>query len=101
MRLHPRRQLLPAVLTVSLLSLSFTVTRAADDKIYKQDPEIAPSMVRGEAGPKPKESLDLFRKGPVPSWIWGEDIKRRYFLRKEFKADSTAARIKATCDNHM
>ena len=44
---------------------------------------------------------DLFTQGPKPLWIWGADDNRRYTLRKEFAGGSTAARLKATCDNRM
>ena len=62
---------------------------AADGKIYRQQPTVAPAQViQAPAAPaEVKPAPDPFRRGPVPSWIWGEDIKRRYFLRKEFKAD--------------
>ena len=40
-------------------------------------------------------------KPAVPVWIWGADIDKRYFLRKEFDGDSAKARLRATCDNKM
>jgi putative heme-binding domain-containing protein len=46
---------------------------------------------RAEDPPKPK----------APVWIWGADIDKRYFLRKEFDGDSAKATLRATCDNKM
>ena len=43
----------------------------------------------------------LLARGPVPTWIWGADDNRRYFLRKEFTGGSTAAGLKVTCDNRV
>src|SRR5262249_42560998 len=40
-------------------------------------------------------------QGPAPSWIWGAEIDKRYFLRKEFDGDAAKARLRATCDNKM
>jgi putative heme-binding domain-containing protein len=76
---------------------------AADGKIYTQQPTVAPAQViQAPAAPvEIKPRPDPFRRGPVPSWIWGADINRRYFLRKEFAGGATAARLRATCDNRM
>jgi len=75
--------------------------QAADEKVFTQKPIVAPAKVAGEvAVPTPKEP-QLFNQGPVPLWIWGADINRRYFLKKEFPGGSTAARLKTTCDNHV
>jgi putative heme-binding domain-containing protein len=77
---------------------------AADGKIYTQQPTVAPAQVIQAPAAAPAEVKprpDPFRRGPVPSWIWGADINRRYFLRKEFAGGATAARLRATCDNRM
>jgi putative heme-binding domain-containing protein len=78
---------------------------AAEEKTFTQKPDIAPAQVRGEPPPMPKEQprpqAELFKQGPKPLWIWGADDNRRYTLRKEFAGGSTAARLKATCDNRM
>jgi putative heme-binding domain-containing protein len=97
---HPRRLLVGSLL-VSLISVSALF--AEDEKIFTQKPEIAPAQVRGEPPPKeiPQPRADLFTQGPKPLWIWGADDARRYTLRKEFAGGSTAARLKATCDNRM
>lgn len=43
----------------------------------------------------------VLAQGPAPSWIWGADIDKRYFLRKEFDGDASKAKLRATCDNKM
>ncbi len=40
-------------------------------------------------------------KPPAPAWIWGADINKRYYLRKEFDGGSAKAILRATCDNKM
>jgi putative heme-binding domain-containing protein len=84
---------LPVLLVCSLLY-------AAEDKIFKQKPEVV-SAVTPTPQPQADRSADLFRGCPRPLWIWGADANRRYFLRKEIPGGSTAARLKATCDNLM
>ncbi|HWG45890.1 MAG TPA: c-type cytochrome [Gemmataceae bacterium] len=95
-----------AALVVLAALASASRLRAEEEKIFTQKPEIAPAQVRGEpaVSPLPKEPrprTDVFKKGPTPLWIWGADANRRYVLRKEFTGGSTAARLKATCDNRM
>src|SRR5262249_41957603 len=75
---------------------------AEEPRVFTQKPEAAPAQVRGAPAPaaeapRPK----LFSEGPTPYWIWGADIKPRYFPRKEFTGGTAAARLRATCDNHM
>jgi putative heme-binding domain-containing protein len=99
-----RRPLPLGLVCAVLTSLHVCGLRAADDKIYQQEPAVAPAQVRGkpaDRAPKESPSDKLFREGPTPLWIWGADIDRRYFLRKEIPAGSTAARLKATCDNRL
>lgn len=91
---------------LSLLSLlGSSLLHAAEPNVFTQKPEVAPAQVRGApAAPSPgmpATAPDLFARGPAPSWIWGDDINRRYFLRTEFEGGSTAARLRATSDNHM
>lgn len=92
----------PTPLLALLVSLAVSTARA-DDRWFTQKPEIAPSATRGTpaaaapaapAGP----SLD---QGPAPTWIWGPNDNNRYVLRTEFLGGSTAARLKASCDNHV
>ncbi|HTU16547.1 MAG TPA: c-type cytochrome [Gemmataceae bacterium] len=78
---------------------------AADKKIYTQKPEILTAEVHGAAteplAKEPPSSSEMFKRGPKPLWIWGADDNRRYVLRKEFEGGSSAARLKASCDNRM
>src|SRR5262245_13896990 len=105
MLMHLRSGLLPLA-AVSLVAACFCISllHADDEKVFTQKPVVAPSQVHGSpvtpgaGGTKPEPKL--FSKGPAPWWIWGADDNRRYFLRKEFQGGSTAARLRATCDNH-
>ena len=74
---------------------------SADGKIFKQKPEIAQSVgkVIEETSETPK--LNVFAAGPAPSWIWGADQKKKYFVRKTLKGTSQFAFLKASCDNVM
>jgi putative heme-binding domain-containing protein len=91
----------------SVLSLAALLVIAsaavADDRNFTQEPVVAPAVVNGgAAGTTPDATpKGLFDKGPVPAWIWGADVDTRYYLRTEFAGGSTAARLKATCDNEM
>ncbi len=72
--------------------------RAGD--VAVQPVEVARSMVRGEAV-RPNLGSAALQRGPAPTWIYGADPGRRYFLRKEFAGGSKAAIVQATCDNGM
>jgi putative heme-binding domain-containing protein len=96
-RCHPR----PVLAAVLLTFLVCSLRAAADKETFTQKPEIV-----GPAGSKTppaagKPLAEHFRRGPAPRWIWGPDSNRRYFLRKEIEGGSTAALLKATCDNRM
>lgn len=75
--------------------------QSADGRIFTQKPEIAPSAgkVVEETSEKPK--LNVFATGPAPSWIWGADQNKKYFVRKTLKGTSQFAFLKASCDNVM
>ncbi len=91
------------------LSLAFSLCalagiRAEEQKVYTQEPTIAPTQYRAAPAETPKvpPTQALFREGPVPTWIWGANTERRYFLRTEFNGGTNmAARLKATCDNRL
>jgi putative heme-binding domain-containing protein len=104
MLLHSRTPVGQAILLLTLLC-PVSCLLAAEQKIFTQKPEIVFPEGRGEpAKPQAKEPPspnDLFKHGPKPLWIWGADNDRRYILRKEFEGGSTAARLKAACDNRM
>jgi putative heme-binding domain-containing protein len=101
----PKKYLTAALLSLIAILALTPLLPAADGKIFAEKPVIAPAQVAQAPIPAPAEAPkpgpDLFAKGPTPSWIWGADINRRYFLRKEFQGGTTAARLKATCDNVM
>src|SRR5205823_4187709 len=84
-------------------SLALAAAAIADDRTFTQEPAVAPAVVRGGAVSATPDLTpkNLFDKGPAPVWIWGADVDTRYFLRTEFVGGSTAARLKATCDNEM
>ncbi len=105
MFIHSSQRLGLAALTCLAVLLHSTRVNAEEQKIFTQKPEVAAAQVRGEPpAPMPKESSppnDLFKKGPTPLWIWGAENDVHYVLRKEFSGGSTAARLKAACDNRM
>ncbi|MFM9965129.1 MAG: c-type cytochrome [Planctomycetaceae bacterium] len=74
---------------------------SADGKHFTQKPEIAVSAgkVVEEKTDKPKSNV--FADGPAPSWIWGADANKNYFVRKTFTGTSSSAFLRATCDNAM
>lgn len=82
---------------------AFTPSVIADERVFTQEPAIAPAMVRGAAANPAADTAPkgVFEKGPAPLWIWGADINKNYFLRTEFVGGSTAARLRVTCDNEM
>ena len=90
-----------AIVATALLMPSWSVVaqETVDGKIYTQKPEIAPAA--GQAidektdAPKP----NTFTDGPVPSWIWGADQSKNYFVRTKFNGTAQFALLKAACDN--
>ncbi len=77
---------------------------SAQQKTYSQAPEVAPSEERGTAA-APVAALKPvninLEAGPRPSWIWGAAPEKIYLLKTTFEGGSTAARLKASCDNAM
>jgi putative heme-binding domain-containing protein len=77
---------------------------AEDGRTYSQAPEVMPSESPGRAvatvADQPPVDVGL-EQGPAPYWIWGHDENSRYFLKTSFTGGSTAARLKATCDNQV
>lgn len=111
MRAHLMRPVhLSALVILGVALVPAVPTSGADGgKVYTQKPVVLPSYSKGEQAPTSVPAPDpmptgqdkKFTQGPVPLWIWGADINKRYYLRKEFTADSTVARLKVTCDNHV
>jgi putative heme-binding domain-containing protein len=91
-----------------ILSTQRLVANAADGggRTLTQQPEIAPSLVRGAAlaNSEPAASpRDLPKAGASPEWIWGADQNKRYFVKKSFVASAkiNAARLRGSCDNEV
>ena len=72
-----------------------------DEKFFTQVPVIAPAA--GQPAPEKAEPAkpNLFADGPAPSWIWGADQNKKYFVKKTFTGGAQFAHVKATCDNSM
>ena len=96
----------PAPLRWALVLASLSapaLASAQEGKTFTQQPEAAPSRVRGEAvvptrGASGPEAL---AKGPVLSWIWGPDDNKKYGLVTEFPGGAKSAWIKAAADNSV
>ena len=88
--------------TVWCLSTTFAIGQeSADGKVFTQKPEIAPAA-GAIAEPTPdKPQTKVFADGPTPSWIWGADQNKKYFVRTKFAGKAQFALLKATCDNVM
>lgn len=88
--------LLTAIL---ILPASVFAQESTDGKHFTQKPEISPAAgaVAEPKGDKPQ--ANTFAEGPVPSWIWGADQNKKYFVRKSFKGGAQFAFLKAACDN--
>ena len=92
-------------LTLAAGLAGFAASSRADEgstRTFTQAPEVVPSHARGEAAPSaPAQAADAAKAGPAPTWIWGADADRRYFLKTEFPGGSKSAWLKASCDNRM
>lgn len=86
----------------SLVVLALCAPLAAAQP-FTQKPEVAPSVVVGDA-PKPPDAsgAKLFAAGPTPLWVWGADNNKRYTLTKTFAAPNVkTAVLKVSADNHV
>ncbi|MBL8828647.1 MAG: c-type cytochrome [Planctomycetaceae bacterium] len=97
-------------LALWLVLVALVVPVAAQDSIprtFTQQPEIAPTVSPEEIAAAKAESptaglpSTLFTRGANYEWIWGDDMRKQYTLRKEFAGGSSAARLRATCDNDV
>lgn len=73
-----------------------------DGRSYSQAPEVVASENPGTATARlaAEKPVDVgLERGPSPSWIWGPDENRGYFLKTSFNGGSIAAQLKTTCDN--
>ncbi len=66
---------------------------------FVQDSEVAPSRGPGKA--ETSTTPEILLGGPAPQWIWGDQVDRRYVLRKSFEGKGSAAKLLASCDNTM
>lgn len=75
----------------------------ADDpaRVISQEPEIAPSRVRGEAADAAPSRAEALGKGPTPTWIWGPDDNRAYGLVVGFQGGAKSAWLQAAADNSV
>lgn len=90
-----------SLLTAALfLPATVIAQESADGKLFTQKPEIAPAANQSvEKSEKPKSNA--FADGPAPSWIWGADQDKKYFVKTTFKGAAQFAFLKASCDNAM
>ncbi len=90
------------LLLTAIVVAATSGARAADQKRYAQEPEIAPAQT-SDAQPEEQQASDprLFEAGPKPTWIWGADANKKYVLKTAFQGGSQSARLKASCDNVM
>ena len=92
-----------AILAMALLLPTFSVVAqdSANGKLFTQKPEIAPSAGQPEEKKADTPTVNQFAEGPAPSWIWGDDQNKKYFVRKKFNGGTQFAFLKAACDNVM
>lgn len=92
-------------LTLGLVGFAGVCPASADEagRWSTQKPELAASHTRGTARTPATVSKvqEALAKGPAPVWIWGERPDVRYFLKTTFEGGSSAALLKASCDNSM
>ena len=89
-----------SLLTAALIfPASLVAQEAADGKHFTQKPEIAASSNTAAEANAEKLPPNTFADGPAPSWIWGADQNKKYFVRKSFKGGSQFAFLKAASDN--
>lgn len=74
---------------------------SADGKFFTQKPEIAPSSSQPTPEKAETPKPNAFADGPAPSWIWGADQNKNYFVRKTFTGTAQFAFLRAACDNVM
>lgn len=84
-----------------LCAENLSAQETTDGKLFTQKPTIAEAT--GQPAPaveaaKPAANKAWVTEGPAPSWIWGDDNNKKYFVRKTFTG-GTKARLKASCDN--
>lgn len=89
---------------LGVVSTLSAVSRAAEEKIWTQVPEVARSIATGETATAPTEPEAvhrLFDGGAKPKWIWGPDANEAYFVTKALPDGQQSAWLKATADNKV
>lgn len=90
------------LLLAAIVAAATSGARAADQKLYTQEPELAPAQTPDAQSDEQQASdPQLFEAGPKPTWIWGADANKKYVLKTTFQGGSQLARLKASCDNMM
>ena len=91
-----------SLLSVVLMLPGFVVAQESTaGKLFTQKPEIAASAGKPVEEKTEKPKPNVFADGPAPSWIWGADQNKKYFVRKTFTGTAQFAFLRATCDNAM
>ena len=91
-----------SLLSVALMLPGFVVAQESTaGKLFTQKPEIAASAGKPVEEKTEKPKPNVFADGPAPSWIWGADQNKKYFVRKTFTGTAQFAFLRATCDNAM
>jgi len=98
-RIHS--QVLLTVAAFALCPWLAMAQEATDEKFFTQTPEIAAAAGRPAPEKTDVAKPNLFADGPAPSWIWGADQDKKYFVKKTFTGGAQFAFVKATCDNSM
>ena len=102
-----------AFLFAFLSSFTTRDVAGADNDVFTQKPEVvaveingAPKTPKKPATAKTSSKKLNLQSGPKAGWIWGKKragANDRFYFRRTFKAttETTAARIIASCDNHL
>lgn len=93
-----------AACVAGLLPAAVLAQAASDSRTYEQRPEIVAAQSKdGTTTPvaAPADVSAKLNAGPAPSWIWGPEANRRYFLKTTFTGGAQHARLRTTADNHV
>ena len=96
-----RSRMLLSAAAIALCPWLAMAQETTDEKLFTQVPAIAAAA--GQSAPEKTEQAkpNLFAEGPAPSWIWGADQNKKYFVKKTFTGGAQFAHVKATCDDSM
>ena len=74
---------------------------AAEPQIYTQSVERVLSSGVPEAPPESVDATPEPTGGPLPSWIWGADFQKVYYVKKTFAGPVKKAVLQLSCDNEF